>query len=158
MDHYRGFLSAPATNDFLTEIIWYANVPREVQIVMECLCRLKGGIAQPDNERMEWIDIKKIIKRSDFRMWLACLATNVEFIRPSDAKKVEQIIRVDADITYERLRDVSMAGYRLLIQVAACLQFSTISTELEIKRDKLEYYKENQENCANFLDSITLRL
>jgi hypothetical protein len=38
---------------------------------------------------------------------------------------VENIIRLDPFITYERLREVSLAGYRLLIKVAAALQVIT---------------------------------
>lgn len=97
--------------------------------------RLFGAYPELDStSRISWIDIRRILKRSDFKLWLANLAVNVEFIDIKyvlmnscsivylyfkflsclnrDTKKVEQIIRVDPLITYERLREVSMAAYR----------------------------------------------
>lgn len=158
LEHYRGFLNPPTLNDDLTEVVWYTNVREELKVVLECLCRLKGGVMLPDNERMHWPEIKNMLKKSDFRLWISSLLTNVEFIKILDTKKVEQIIRVDPLITYERLREVSTAGYRLLIVVAACLQFSSISYELTGKQEKFETSIFLQKRMAQFLDSITLKL
>jgi hypothetical protein len=157
LDHYRSFLTIPGSTEHLSEIIWYTNVAPEVQTVCECLVRLRGGISLPDTERMSWNDIRKIIKKSDFKLWLHCLGANVEFINISDTRKVEQIIRVDPTITYERLRDVSMAGYRLLILVAAALQFSSISDEVSSVKNKAIALETQLKFTSQFMDAITLK-
>lgn len=128
--HYRDFLLVPTIHENLTEVVWYSNAPFEVQAVAECLVRLKGGVNLPDEERMPWSELRRIMKRADFKMWISSLSTNIEKVDYHDALQVEQIIRVEPLITYERLRDVSMAGYRLLILVAASLQYATIGHEL----------------------------
>jgi hypothetical protein len=158
LDHYREFLTAPGNAENLSEVLWYSNVPPEVQTVCECLVRLRGGIALPDSERMAWADIKRIMKKSDFKLWLHCISTNVEFVNISDTRKVEQIIRLDPTITYERLRDVSMAGYRLLIVVAASLQFSSISDEISTLNQKSVMLETTLKYTCQFMDAITLNL
>jgi hypothetical protein len=158
LEHYREFLTVPGGAEHLSEVLWYSNVPLEVQTVCECLVRLRGGVTLPGTERMQWADIKKSMKRSDFKLWLHCLSSNVEFISISDTRKVEQIIRVDPTITYERLRDVSMAGYRLLILVAASLQFSSISDEIGGLRLKSVILETTLKYTCQFMDSITLTL
>jgi hypothetical protein len=62
------------------------------------------------------------MQRYDFKRWFLALDTSVESIPMPATVFVEHIIRMDPLITYERLRDVSLAGYRLLIKVAAALQ------------------------------------
>ncbi|KAJ3325348.1 hypothetical protein HDV06_004207 [Boothiomyces sp. JEL0866] len=156
--HFREFLTAPSTAENLTEVTWFANAPPEVQVVCECLCRLKGGIDLPDDVRMSWSDIRRIMKKQDFKMWLMCLATNVDFISIIDIKKVEQIIRMDPLITYERLREVSMSGYRLLILIAASLQYATNADELSRKRIECEIAESKLDTFSRFMDAITLHL
>ncbi|KAI8894983.1 hypothetical protein BC833DRAFT_567863 [Globomyces pollinis-pini] len=129
-------------------VIWFSNPPVELQTVCECLCRLKA------TERMNWTDIRKIMKKSDFKLWLLCLSTNVDSISIKNTRKVETIIRLDPLITYERLRDVSMAGYRLLILVAASLQYNSIADELVTKRLGVAELEEGLEKMAYFLDCL----
>ncbi|KAJ3268836.1 hypothetical protein HDV01_002155 [Terramyces sp. JEL0728] len=156
--HFREFLTAPSTAENLTEVTWFANAPPEVQVVCECLCRLKGGIDLPDDVRMPWGDIRRIMKKQDFKMWLMCLSTNVDFVSIIDIKKVEQIIRMDPMITYERLREVSMSGYRLLILIAASLQYATNADELSRKRVECEIAEAKLDVFSRFMDAITLNL
>jgi hypothetical protein len=75
-----------------------------------------------------------------------------------DTHKVENMIRFDATITYERLRDISLAGYRLLILVAASIQFSLINNRLEEKKMKTEALLHKLVNTSKFMDVITLKL
>ena len=97
IDHFKQFLLSPTTMENLNEIIWYAdisiiyssfifpirytNAQIEVQSVCECLVRLFGAF--PDLEpssRISWNDIRKILRRSDFKLWVQNLAVHVEFI------------------------------------------------------------------------------
>ncbi|KAJ3334896.1 hypothetical protein HDU91_002463 [Kappamyces sp. JEL0680] len=154
LDHFRNFLIDPKTQQHLTEVIWYANAPIEVQSVCECLVRLKGGVDLPDDERMSWTEIRKVLKRTEFKLWLNSLATNVDFIDIRNTRKVENIIRLDPLITYERLREVSVAGYKFLIFVAACLQYSTNDHEIAIVREKAEKLEAALELAGRFMDCI----
>lgn len=155
LDHFKQFLLSPNTMENLNEIIWYTNAQVEVQSVCECLVRLFGAFPELDStSRISWIDMRRILKRSDFKLWLANLAVNVEFIDIKDTKKVEQIIRVDPLITYERLREVSMAAYRLLILVAASLQHSTISHELDQANLDCKKVQKRLQNASQFLERL----
>jgi F-box domain len=154
LDHYKDFLTVPTIQENLNEVIWYSSAPYEVQAVVECLVRLKGGITVDRDERITWADLKKILKSFDFKLWMTSLATNVEFIDISDTATVEHIIRVEPLITYERLRAVSMAGYRLLILVAASLQFSSISNEVKLVETNAKALGNQLDRQALFLGSI----
>jgi hypothetical protein len=158
LGHYRDFLNVPGTVENLSEVISYINVQHEVQMVCECLVRLRGGVATPYTERMTWKDIRTRMKKSDFKIWLYNLSINVEFIDLEDIHKVENMIRFDVTITYERLRDISLAGYRLLILVAACIQFSIVSNRLSEKKVKTEALQRKLVNASKFMDVITLKL
>lgn len=155
IDHFRQFLLSPNIMENLNEIIWYTNAQIEVQTVCECLVRLFGAF--PDlssTSRVSWIETRRVLKRSDFKLWLQNLAVNVEFIDIKDTKKVEQIIRVDPLITYERLREVSMAAYRLLILVAASLQHSTISSDLEVASKDCKDLLGKLQSATKFLECL----
>lgn len=155
LDHYKQFLLSPTTMENLNETIWYTNAQVEVQSVCECLVRLFGAYPELEStSRVSWTDMRRVLKRSDFKLWLANLAVNVEFIEISDTKKVEQIIRVDPLITYERLREVSMAAYRLLILVAASLQHSTISHELDQANQDCKKVQKRLQNASQFLERL----
>jgi len=155
LDHFRQFLMVPTTMENLNEIIWYTNAQIEVQSVCECLVRLFGAYKDIDSEtRISWIEIRKTMRKQEFKLWIANLAVNVEFVDIQDTKKVEQIIRVDPLITYERLREVSMPAYRLLILVAATLQYSTISSELALSKSKLSMVEKRLSRSTSFLDCL----
>ncbi|KAJ3193706.1 Dynein heavy chain 10, axonemal [Irineochytrium annulatum] len=85
-------------------------------------------------EPMSWATIKKVMTRYDFKTWLTNLRVGVDYVPFQHVKRVEKIIMMDPNVTYERLREVSMAGYKLLIIVAACLQYCSISEDLRLKR------------------------
>lgn len=154
LEHYKGFLNVPSIHENLSEVIWYAAAPPEVQSVCECLVRLYLGSNQPPVDKMEWNDIRRVMKKSEFKLWVHCLSTNVEFIKISATRQVENIIRVDPMITYERLREVSMAGYRLLIIVAASLQYSSISDEISSKKAETDMLLNTVEFTSLFMDAI----
>jgi hypothetical protein len=62
------------------------------------------------------------MQKSEFKAWFLNLNSAVNDVSIEATQQVENIIRLDPFITYERLREVSLAGYRLLIKVAAVLQ------------------------------------
>ena len=155
LEHYKDFLTVPTIQENLNEVIWYSNAPYEVQAVVECLVRLRGGVTSERDERISWMELKKTLKSTDFKLWMTSLSTNVEFIQISDTAIVEHIIRVEPLITYERLRSVSMAGYRLLILVAASLQYSSISNDIKLVEHNAVKLTEQLNTQSLFLDAIS---
>ncbi|KAI8808489.1 hypothetical protein BJ742DRAFT_668086, partial [Cladochytrium replicatum] len=171
--HYRQFLRNISTNE-ITEATWYTTPPPELQTVCECLCILKGtnsfsvgmgnngtatttSTSSPGRSRtpsMTWPTIKKLMTRYDFKTWLTNLRMGVDHIPYAAAKRVERIIMLDPSITYERLRDVSMAGHKLLIIVAACLQYCTISEDLRIKSRELSTIDRSLDRAALLLECV----
>ncbi|KAI8814688.1 hypothetical protein BJ742DRAFT_652082, partial [Cladochytrium replicatum] len=154
--HYRQFLRNISTNE-ITEATWYTTPPPELQTVCECLCILKGAnsdVALDSEPRMTWPTIKKLMTRYDFKTWITNLRMGVEHIPYPAAKRVERIIMLDPSITYERLRDVSMAGHKLLIIVAACLQYCTISEDLRMKSRELNNIDRSLDRAALLLECV----
>ncbi|KAJ3214987.1 hypothetical protein HDU67_001004, partial [Dinochytrium kinnereticum] len=93
-----------------------------------------AATTEDDPPPMSWSQIKKTMTRYDFKTWLTNLRVGVDYIPFPNVKRVERIIMMDPNVTYERLREVSMAGYKLLIIVAACLQYCAISEDLRVRR------------------------
>jgi hypothetical protein len=121
LDHYRDFLRQSSPSD-LAEVVWYQAPPQELQTVCECLVRLHDTTLKETTTRLEWAITRKKMQKSEFKAWFLNLNSAVNDVSIEATQQVENIIRLDPFITYERLREVSLAGYRLLIKVAAVLQ------------------------------------
>ncbi|KAJ3116365.1 hypothetical protein HDU96_009828 [Phlyctochytrium bullatum] len=104
---------------------------------------------------MTWAQIKKIMTRYDFKTWLTNLRVGVDYIPFPNVKRVERIIMMDPNVTYERLREVSMAGYKLLIIVAACLQYCAISEDLRIRRRDMVALEKRLTRYRVFVDAAS---
>ncbi|KAJ3164324.1 hypothetical protein HDU88_005422 [Geranomyces variabilis] len=178
LDHYKQFLRGVTPSD-LTEALWYSNPPEELRAICECLCRLKGlpPAAAPaaslrrnapapasallrsaadlaSLQPLPWSQIKKIMGRYEFKTWLLNLQSNVDHIPHASIRVVEHIIMIDPDINYDHVRDVSLAGYRLLILVAACLQYANINEDLKGKAAAAHKVQRTIENYRSFIDTI----
>ena len=147
MKHYRGFLKN-LNASIISESIWYTNPPQEFKTVCACLCLLRGGKAGDDLE--SWTGIKRAMSRYDFKTWFSQLGSEVELLKTDNVKRVERIIMVDPAVTYERLRDVSVAGYKLLIIVAASLQFSGSFTLMDNSKLAHDSVKSRMYNLKTF--------
>ena len=131
LNHYQEFLVQAAQSD-ISEVIWYNTPPPELSTVCECLVRLRDpGLAVIPGP-LSWSTIKRTMSKYEFKTWFVNLRNSVKTVQMKSVTDVENIIRSDPLITYERLRDVSMAGYRLLIQIAAALQHCNIENELRV--------------------------
>ena len=148
LEHYREFLLADM-NEFVSELCYYLEVPIEVRVVAQCLLRLYGNA-----NAKTWAEQRKIMKSTDFRLWLNSLPVLVKEIDIKNTRAVEDLIRNDPAITYVRLRAVSMAGYRLLIVVAACLQYSSIQNEVSTSKLTLENFSQICETGTKFMGAI----
>ncbi|KAJ1554993.1 hypothetical protein HK405_003489 [Cladochytrium tenue] len=160
--HYAGFLggSGGATTAVAdaAEAAWYASPPDELKTVCECMCILHLGDGGGGNESpMAWAAIRKHMARYDFRSWLSNLRTRVSGIAPGAVRRVEAVIVSNAAITYERLRDVSTPGYKLLIVVAACLQHARAAGELRARRGETEAARRLAERMEAFRGALERR-
>ncbi|KAJ3159885.1 Dynein heavy chain 10, axonemal [Irineochytrium annulatum] len=161
--HYRNFLRNTTTSE-VTEATWYASPPQELKTVCECLCILSGDvvdgkkqtepISSTEPASLPWSTIKRHLSRASFKTWLTTLRASAHLIPISSIKRVERIIMLDANVTYERLREVSMAGYRLLIIVAACLQYCTIAEEVDGRRRVRDEVEGRLERVKGFMAMV----
>jgi len=140
--HYQEFLDHINLKD-LHECAWYKGSPaHEIQTVLECLVLLKGlpediSLMEWETPSMKWSILRKIVLSHEFRHWLFNIKTNVDDIPHHYIQRVEDIIRHDATITYERVRTVSQPAYKLLIVIAAALQYGNIWKDLKTEREFL---------------------
>lgn len=155
--HYKSFLTQISMLE-VNEAMWYASPPSELQTVCECLCLLfepeNSEHIQEENNRMSWLSIRKTMGKYEFKQWVQALSTNAHKISFKNAKIVEKMIAGDSSITYERLRNVSLSGYKLLIYVAACLQYCTISQDLKTHFNLQEELSTRLNNSKNFLSYL----
>lgn len=154
LTHYKSFLTDPNIVESMEEAQWIVVAPVEVQTICECLVRLYGAIEEDDSTRISWLNIRCIMRLDDFKTWLVSLSDNVDHVPYQYAQDVEQIIRTDPAITYERLRIVSNAGYRLLIAVAAILQYSSISEEILRRTREVAELDVSIEKSVTFLNCL----
>ena len=156
MIHYQQFLVDLSSNE-IAEAIWYTSPPHELRTVCECLAILYGIDVPPTNpeqQTQQWAALKKSMARYDFKTWFTNLTTNVQSIPMSSVSQVEDIIRLDPTITYERLREVSLPGYKLLIIVAACLQYVKIWDEVQQRKSELSTFEVKASHAKLFLSCI----
>ncbi|KAJ3167214.1 hypothetical protein HDU87_001725 [Geranomyces variabilis] len=104
---------------------------------------------------LPWSQIKKHMGRYEFKTWLLNLQSNVDHIPHSSIRVVEHIIMIAPDINYDHVRDVSLAGYRLLILVAACLQYANINHDLKAKAAAATKVQRTMENYKRFVAETT---
>lgn len=135
LTHYRQFLSNLNTTE-IAEAAWYKIAPSELHTVCTTLVILyNSGIDEevPHGQSLSWSTVKKSMSTRTFKDWFRALSTGVNQINYRGVKQVEAIIQRDQDITYERLREVSNPGYRLLIVVAAVLQYSNLNESILVE-------------------------
>lgn len=153
LEHYQEFLRQSSPSD-LTEVIWYTSPPQELRTVCECLLRLKDPELNKIHDPLSWAFIKRSMSKYEFKSWFLEMQTTVNDISIESTLFVENIIRMDPLITYERLRDVSRAGYRLLIKVAASLQYCNILNEMRKKERESKICDNVLERTIKFTNAI----
>ena len=163
LDHYKNFLVNLSANEIM-ECTWYSSPPIELATVCACLCILKQGdkpssrVALSDprvaNHSWAWSDCKKLMGRYDFKNWFMNMNENVKSITLENVRKVERIIQQDQSITYERLREVSTAGYKILIVVAAVLQYVSVAKDLNKEKSVYLTAKMTLNNTSTFLKYV----
>jgi hypothetical protein len=150
MDHFSQFLRA-ASNNQLQELSSYSTVPKELQIVGECLVTLKQGPLQATNQRDKWVEIRRTISRFEFKTWFLNLQSNLDSLDMVNVQIVREILMTNPDITYERVHEISVCGYNLLILIAASLQYAVISQELKVLLTEMKLAQEKSAKALVFL-------
>lgn len=155
LTHYSDFLSQAVSSD-IAEMTWFNAPPPEIRTVCECLVRLRDPNLN-DQTPLSWQFLKRAMSKYEFKVWYANLQTNVSAISIDSTTFVENIIRTDPSITYERLREVSLTGYRMLIQVAAALQYSNINFEISSKKFEMEAVERIRFKTRRFVNCLNKR-
>jgi len=151
MRNYRRFMRT-ASADLISEATWYTSPPVELVTVCSCLCLLRGV---SDDDIRNWVSVKHVMSRYDFKRWFTSIYVAADTLKIENIRRVEKVIMLDADITYERLRDVSQTGYNILIVIAAALQYGVIAHELKEKRADADILSLKAKRTNMFLNAIT---
>ncbi|KAI9140891.1 hypothetical protein BKA69DRAFT_1077137 [Paraphysoderma sedebokerense] len=162
LSHNRRFLRYIATSQ-LVEIASLKNPPIELVKIAECLVRLRPGNPTPTIPscypvgQTPWSIIKKQLSRFEFRTWLVNLRLTIDHIPFSNILEARKILE-DMEVSYDRMKEVSLTGYHMLIVVAATIQyaqhFEGIKTaRLEVK--KLEKKLDRIETLIEIVDNRT---
>ena len=151
LQHYSQFLQNISTNE-ITEATWYSTPPNELETVCKCLVILKNGALDTT-----WQSVKRQMVQYNFKYWIQNLKTTVEEINFENVLIVERIIQLDSNITYERLREVSTAGYKLLIVVAACLQHCTINRDVLAEKVIIKDLIKDIDQCETYLSYLKFK-
>jgi len=148
--HYQSFLRVPT--DELGELAWMrscVNVDlRTVCLVVvimagefdEQLPTLTGMTTEQLGvwiEQLDWLTIRKCLTRPSFKRWCRTMPQTFENMLTNGIDETT-LLKTDVcdnliiakNLSYERMREISDAGYRLLIIAAAGLQFTHVSEEL----------------------------
>ena len=153
LDHFRGFLQQlPITH--IQEASWYTVVPHELLTVCECLVILKQGPLTANDPVEKWAEIKKTMSKYEFKSWYINLRENVEDLDMIHVGLVQNIIMHDSTITYERVHEVSICAYQMLIAIAASLQFATISQDMNLTKNKMFTLQVNVQKSMRFLNAL----
>jgi hypothetical protein len=150
LNHFKQFLNT-ASSSQLQELSSYNVVPLELQIVGECLVTLKQGPLQSVNQWDKWAEIRRAVNRLDFKTWFINLRSNLDSLNTENVQIVREIIMQNPLITYERVREVSMCGYSLLILIAASLQYASISQDLKVKFSEMKLSQLQSAKAITFL-------
>ncbi|KAJ3386574.1 hypothetical protein HDU92_002386 [Lobulomyces angularis] len=162
LSHYRNFLRNLTSNE-VTEATWYSSPPAELHTVCTCLCILKFGksilkpnanLDNPTGSMLGWLEVKKLMGKYSFKNWFQDLRITVEKIKFENIKIVEKLIQQDLNITYERLREVSQPGYKMLIVVAAVLQFGIVNEDILTERRIKVSLEKRLEGLGKYLEVI----
>ncbi|KAI9190360.1 hypothetical protein H9P43_001794 [Blastocladiella emersonii ATCC 22665] len=135
--HNRRFLRTLSTAH-LSELASMKRPPREVVQVAACLAalmgtgksssgsvaRLRHDASSVSYDGTSWTATRRALARPEARAWLAALHTRLPpaVVNPVGVEAARAAL-VAMGISYERMQEVSMAGYRALIVVAACIQY-----------------------------------
>lgn len=150
LDHFSQFLNE-LSNTQLQELASYNAVPLELQIVGECLVSLKQGPLKSKHQIDKWAEVKRAISRLEFRNWFINLKSHLDSLNIENVQLVREILIKNPSVTYERIRDISLCGYSLLIVIAACLQYGVISQDLKVKVSELKYLQDQSAKAITFL-------
>ena len=153
LDHFKQFLNQ-GTSLQLKELSWYNTVPLELQFVCECLVTLKQGPLSSTNQMDKWAEIRRSMTRLDFKNWFINLESNVDLLKMENVEIVKEIIIRNPSINYERIREISVCGYNVLILIAACLQYGMISQDLKIKFTELKIIQEKSLKAIKFFNFL----
>jgi hypothetical protein len=149
--------------------------PSEIRQISECLVRLRGisepNISQASNRKKpnlsrdviwnnirvgyaSWNKVKVELNRSSFRTWLAELPRNIECVITHEAVNEGRKLVEDMNITYDRMRAVSIPGYHALIVVAACIQYMENLQHINSACQNLSTILNSKSNFSNLLISV----
>lgn len=178
MAHCQSFIRRASCRT-LTELVHHSNPVNELQSVCACLCLLLGvdtsnvrnysgpytsdriatdncgtapsHFAKIDvNGDLRWAEIKRAMSKPQFKSWYVELSNNVNSIPMEFVEYVENVIRADPNISYERLAVVSSVAHELLVVISACLHHVRSFQACKVHEDAISEIKIKAQRHATF--------
>jgi hypothetical protein len=159
--HYQSFLRTPTEE--LGELSWMrtcSNVDLRTVCLVVCIMAGEFNADLPvlasyttDQlaswiEQVDWTNIRKCLTRPSFKRWCrtmpetyAKMLTEIDETTLIKTDICDNLI-IAKNLSYERMREISDAGYRLLIIAAAGLQFTHVSEELMTSTARVSHVRE----------------
>lgn len=137
------------TSQDLTEIRSFAKPPSAVQKVCECVCVLKGI------KDVSWKSAKGMMASADFRSSLSNL--DVDAITGSQVKTIKATLK-EADLTVQKMMEVSGAGAGLLKFVIAVVGYAAVAKTIAPKREAVASLEANLKASTAEYKQITEEL
>jgi dynein heavy chain len=144
LEEARNALQDLDKND-VTEIRSFAKPPPAVQTVCECIVVMKGG------KEVSWKAAKGMMADPGFLSSL--LNMDVDAIKSKQVSAVNGALK-KADISMDKMRDISSAGAGLLKFVTAVMGYCSVAKEIKPKREKVALLEKNFMIAKRGLDKI----
>jgi dynein heavy chain len=148
LEEARQALSQLSSSD-ITEIRSFAKPPTSVQRVCECVCILKNI------KDLSWKSAKGMMSAGDFKSSLMTL--DVDAISTNQLKQIRQIVK-EADLTYDKMLEVSVAGAGLFKFVMAVVGYCNVAKQIQPKRQAVAALEKNLQISKYEYDKITREL
>lgn len=142
LKHYSSFLASTSVLD-IYDTIWCQTPPQELLTLCRCLCifylvsRTNNSLLASEHMDskvvktiLPWHFVRNTMSDHRFRIWYSNLKTAINNVPNRASALVEEIIVSDTTITYDRLREISPVGYKLLIIISASLQHCLVRNDV----------------------------
>ena len=148
LEEARNALKDLDKND-VTEIRSFAKPPSAVQTVCECVVIIKGG------KDVSWKAAKGMMADPGFLSSLMTL--DVDGIKSKQVTAVNASLK-KADLSLEKMKDISRAGAGLLKFVQAVMGYCAVAKEIKPKRERVAELERTYHKAKRDLDRIQKEL
>ena len=133
----------------ITELRSFSKPPMDVQKVVECICILLK------KEDLSWKSAKSMMSNTEFRNNLMSL--DCDTLTHHQIHHIEKILK-SSELSTEKMKRTSSAGFALLDYVFNILQYHEIITEMKPKMKLLQVFDSQLDELINSKEVVLLEI